>query len=61
MVRRARAVLCLLGELGKAAHFSYGDFWMKKRWRFMATVNEVTLMENREGDLRQNFRHLLFL
>lgn len=27
----------------------------------MATVNEVTLMENREGDLRQNFRHLLFL
>ena len=56
-------MLCVLGELGKAraAHFSRGDSWMKKSWRFTATVNEVTLMESREGDLRQNFRHLLFL
>lgn len=52
---KARAVLSTLGEIGKTTGevmFDMGIFLIKKRWRFKAILNKVTLRKNGEGDLR---------
>lgn len=55
---KARAVLSTLGEIGKTTGeviFDTGIFLIKKRWRFKAILNKVTLRKNREGHLRLYF------